>query len=91
MIKKNTMAKPIMKKKPMTLDDFAGAHPDGPLTYGDERRYSPDHEISKGTHLATQDGERGREDDHGIMVSKADLANTLGDELAKSRYTPAAP
>jgi hypothetical protein len=101
MIKKNTMAKRLTtKKKPMTLEDFAAAiHTDllRMATKDDIREIRKDmvtkadlwpmqrdiKTLDKNVRELRSDVTMGTES----MVSKADLANTLGEELAKSAYS----
>ena len=86
MIKKNTMAKPIKKKKPMTLDAFAV------LIQKDLSRMATKEDLwpmQRDIKTLTSQLKEAREDVKQItdsMVSKADLANTIGEELAKSAY-----
>jgi hypothetical protein len=103
MIKKNRMKKPIAKKKPMTLEDFATAvHKDYLEIRKDMATKEDIREIRK--EMATKadlwpmqrdiktldKNLRDLRSDVSMitdtMVSKADLANTLGEELAKSQY-----
>jgi hypothetical protein len=86
MIKKNIVAKPINKKKPITLDSFAV------LIQKDLSRMATKDDLwpmQRDIKTLTAQLKEVREDVKQItdnMVSKADLANILGDELAKSAY-----
>jgi|SRR5580658_10486945 hypothetical protein len=80
------MTKPIKKKKPLTLDTFAA------LIQKDLSRMATKDELwpmQRDIKTLTTQLKEVREDVKHItdnMVSKADLANVLGEELAKSAY-----
>jgi dsDNA-specific endonuclease/ATPase MutS2 len=92
------MAKPKIKKKPMTLEDFAGAvHKDylaiskDMATKADlDRCATKDDLYALSQKMVTREEFRELRSDVKMitdtMVTKADLANTLGEELAKSEY-----
>ncbi len=93
------MAKPTAKKKPMTLEDFAAAIQTDlarMATKDDIRRISKDMvkkadlwPIERDLKTLDKNVRELREDVKAVtdvMVSKADLANTLNEELAKTDY-----
>jgi hypothetical protein len=99
MINKKPMAKTIKKKKPMTLDDFAViiqkdlsrmATKDDIRQIRKEMATKDDlWPVQRDIKTLTSQLKEVREDVKQItdsMVSKADLANILGEELAKSAY-----
>jgi hypothetical protein len=98
-IKKKIMAKLIKKKKPLTLDDFAvliQKDLSRMATKDDVRQIRKDMAtkddlwpMQRDIKALTAQLKEVREDVKQItesMVSKADLANVLGEELAKSAY-----
>jgi dsDNA-specific endonuclease/ATPase MutS2 len=92
------MAKPKTKKKPMTLEDFAAAvHKDylaiskDMATKTDLDRFATKHDLyDLSQKMVTREEFRELQSDVKMitdsMVTKADLASTLGEELAKSEY-----
>jgi hypothetical protein len=95
----NTMAKPKIKKKPMTLDDFAAviqrdiarmATKGGLQAIREEMVTKADLWPMQRDIKTLDKNVRDLRDDvkqiTDAMVSKADLARTIGDELAKSAY-----
>ena len=83
------MAKTKIKKKPMTLEDFAGAIQKDYLAIRKDMA-TKDDLYALGTKMVTREEFRELRSDVKMitdtMVSKADLASTIAEELGKSEH-----
>jgi hypothetical protein len=80
------MLKPKSKKKPMTLEDFAVVIQEDIARMATKDDLWPIQRDLKTVASQLGDLRSDVKQITDVMVSKADLANTLGDELAKSVY-----